>query len=271
MITMGNALDPDRSLWDLIAVEVRRQREQHEFSGSRLADLLGCDRSTVSRIENGLRRLSPGYAAKLDRLWRTELLFTRLVRLAYASDSGHWFASLIEYESLATRIKIWELAVIPGLLQTPDYARAVLSSGLSRNVDQDVEKRLARQAAVFDRPTPPHVFVILNWVVLEQVFGDAAIMRGQLAHLLEMSERPNVSMRVLDKDAGGHIGVNGSFRLLTVDDRDVAYAEAQGRGRLILDASEVQYYALAYDRLADIAAPLGSSRALIERTMETYR
>jgi transcriptional regulator with XRE-family HTH domain len=270
-MTVSSTLDPDRSLWDLIAVEVRRQRELHQLSGSQLADLLECDRSTVSRIENGLRRLSPAYATKLDNLWQAQLLFTRLVRFAYISDTGHWFTSLVEYEARATRIKIWELSVIPGLLQTPDYARAVLSSGLSRNVDQDVEKRLARQAAVFDRPNPPHVFVILNWVVLEQVFGDAEIMRAQLAHLIEMSERPNISMRVLDKDAGGHIGVNGSFRLLTVDDRDVAYAEAQGRGRLILDAPEVQYYALAYDRLADVAAPLGPSRALIERTMETYQ
>lgn len=268
---MNSTLDPDRSLWDLIAIEVRRQRELHQLSGSSLADVLGCDRSTVSRIENGLRRLSPSYASNLDEMWQTQLLFTRLVRFAYASDSGHWFASLMEYEARATRMKIWELSVIPGLLQTPDYARAVLSSGLSRTVDQDVEKRLARQTAVFDQPTPPHVFVILNWVALEQVFGDAVIMRGQLAHLIEMSERPNVSMRVLEKDAGGHIGVDGSFRLLTVDDRDVAYAEAQGRGRLILDAPEVQYYTLAYDRLADIAAPRGPSRALIERTMEVYQ
>ncbi|MGH3388969.1 MAG: DUF5753 domain-containing protein, partial [Actinomadura sp.] len=130
---------------------------------------------------------------------------------------------------------------------------------------------LARQAAVLDRETPPQIFVILNWVVLEQVFGGVEIMRAQLAHLREMSERPNISVRVLEKDAGGHLGVEGSFRLLTVDDRDIAYADAPARGRLILDPPEVQYLSVAYDRIGDIATPVGPSRALIERTMESYQ
>ncbi|WP_433326322.1 helix-turn-helix domain-containing protein [Spirillospora sp. CA-294931] len=268
---MSDVLDPNRSLWHLIAVEVRRQRELHKISGTRLADLLECDRSTVSRIENGLRRLSLAYAGRLDELWATEGLFTHLVGFASATDDGDWFTGLKEYEPRATRLRMWEISVVPGLLQTPDYARAVLSAGLNEDLDRAVELRLARQAAVFERPKPPQVFVILNWVVLEEVFGNATIMRGQLAHLIEMAELPNVSVRVLEKGAGGHMGVEGSFQVLTVDDRDIVYADAAGRGRLIVDPPEVQYLSTGYDRIGDIATTVGPSLSLIERTMEAYQ
>lgn len=268
---MSNPLDPDRSLWHVIAIEVRRQRELHGLSESELARELECDRSTVSRIENGIRRLSPKYAAKLDALWDMRLLFTRLVNFANATDHGDWFTGLKEFEARATRIKMWELSVVPGLLQTPDYARAVLSAGLVSDVGHEVEKRLARQAAVFDKPKPPHVSVILNWVVLQQPFGNAEIMRGQLAHVIEMGDLPSVSVRVLEKGAGDHMGVEGSFKLLTVDDRDIAYTDAPTRGRLILDPPDVQYLSVGYDRIGDIAATVGPSRALIEGTMETYQ
>jgi uncharacterized protein DUF5753 len=95
-------------------------------------------------------------------------------------------------------------------------------------------------------------------------------MRAQFAQLLERSERPNISVRVLEKDAGGHLGVEGSFCLLTVDDREVAYADARARDRLILNPSDVQL-SVAYDRIGAIAATVGPSRALIERTMESCR
>jgi Domain of unknown function (DUF5753) len=111
----------------------------------------------------------------------------------------------------------------------------------------------------------------LNWVVLEQVYGGAEIMRGQLARLLEVSELPNVSVRVLGRSAGAHMGLAGSFQLLTVDDRDIAYADAAARGRLILDTPDIQYLSVGFDRIGDLAAPVGPSRAAIETALETYR
>ena len=268
---MSSQLDPDRSLWHLTAVEVRRQRELHGLSGNRLAAILDCDRSTVSRIENGLRRLSVDYAAKLDRLWSTSGLFTRLVRFASATDAGDWFTGLTEHEARATRHRMWEALLMPGLLQTPDYARAALEAGLIDGVDQALEKRMARQTAVFGKTKTPLLSVILNWVVLEQIVGDPAIMRAQLAHLLEMCDLPHVSVRVLERSTGAHVGLDGSFTLLTVDDRDIAFADAPERGRLMIDPADVQRFAARYDRVSDVAAPVGPSRTLIERAMENYK
>jgi transcriptional regulator with XRE-family HTH domain len=264
------SLDPDRSLWHLIAVELRRQRELNKLSGSRLAALLGCDRSTVSRYESGTRKLPEKHAKVIDRAWGAEGLFERLVRYAKSGNDEDWFLGLTEYEAMATRIKMWEVLVVPGLLQTPDYARAVLTAGILDDVDAAVEKRMARQAAVFNRPKLPHLTVILNWVVLEQPIGPPEIMRAQLARLLEVGELPNVSVRILEKAARAHVGLDGSCILLTVNGKDIAFADAPQRGRIIREVHDVEDFAVRFDRIGDIAAPAGPSRALIERAMESY-
>ncbi|MFI0482624.1 helix-turn-helix domain-containing protein [Actinomadura sp. 9N215] len=268
---MIDDLNPDRSLWHLIAVEVRRQRELHHMSGNQLADRLEVDRSTVSRWENGLRRLGDTYAKKLDALWHTNGLFERLVGFATAIDVGDWMTDLSDYQARATRHRMWETVLVPGLFQTPDYARAALRVGLTNDSERALEQRLTRQAAVLDQPKIPHMSVILNWVVLAQPVGNAEVMRGQLVRLLEIADLPNVSVRVLEREAKEHCGLDGPFHLLTVDDKDIAFDDASMRGRLMLDPAEVQYFAVKYDRISDLATPVGPSRALIEQAMETYQ
>ncbi|MFC6886510.1 MULTISPECIES: Scr1 family TA system antitoxin-like transcriptional regulator [Actinomadura] len=266
-----DSLEPDRSLWDLIAVELRRQREERKISGTRLGIVLGCDRSTVSRYESGTLRLPEKHAKILDREWRLDLLFTRLVHFAKAGKNEDWFTGLTEYEAHATRLKMWEVLLVPGLLQTPEYARAALSAGLVEDVELELQKRMSRQQAVFERPKPPQISVVLNWVTLAQTLGDAEVMRGQFTKLLELSELPYVNVRILEESAGAHVGMDGCFQLLTVNDRDIAYAEAPQMGRLIRDPRDVQHIAVRYDRVGEVATPVGPSRTLIKRALERYR
>src|SRR5688500_7490671 len=154
-MTARESLDPDRSLWHVLAVELRRRREFRKISGSRLGAVLGCDRSTVSRYESGLLRIPERHARILDREWDTGGLFGSLVHHAKIRNVEDWFVGLTEYEARASRIRMWEMALVPGLLQTPEYARAALSVGLVDDLEAAIETRLARQAAVFDRPKPP--------------------------------------------------------------------------------------------------------------------
>lgn len=269
---MSYPLDPDRSLWHLIAVEVRRQRELHQLSGNRLSQILDCDRSTVSRIENGRRRLSRTYAQKLDDLWATWGLFVRLVVFAGAADDGDWFTGLTDYEARSTHYRQWQALWVPGLLQTPDYARAALTSGAGLvDVEEALRKRLARQEVFFSDKGARHVSILLSWFVLEQPVGGAAIMRAQLARLLEISELPHASVRVVEKTAGAHVGLDGSFVLLTAGEHDVAFMDAAERGRLLIDPPDVQRFQVRYERISNVAAPTGLSRELIERAMESYR
>lgn len=263
-------LDPARSIWHFIAVHLRRYREAHQMSGQALADLLGCDRSTVSRYESNRLRLKLEHAEIIDRTWNTNGMFTALIGFAQRADDGDWLVELAEFEARASRIRMWETSVVPGLFQTPDYARAALSAGTADDPQSSLERRLARQAAVFDRPKLPRVTALLSWAAVEQVVGGAEVMRGQIARLIELSELPHVSIRVVEKDAGAHPGLDGPFVLLTVGDRDLAYTEAATRGRFLMDPFDVQEVAVRYDLVSDMAAPVGPTRALLKAELEKY-
>ncbi|GAA4230244.1 helix-turn-helix transcriptional regulator [Actinomadura meridiana] len=264
-------LDPDRSMWDYIAVELRKERRTRGVSGAALARLIGRDRSIVSRIESGKIPMQLDHAEIIDREWNLERRFTRLVKFAKERKDDEWrLGDLSEQEARATRARMWELGLVPGLLQTPAYTRAVFSVGLVRDLDEAIETRLARQAAVFNKERPPEVSVILNWVVLEQPVGTADVMREQLAHLLELGDLPHVNLRVLEKSAGVHVGYDGSLMLLTVDARDIAYAEAPHGGGLVTDPKDVQQFEVRYDRIGHLAAPIGPSRVMIQQALETY-
>ncbi|GAB3673978.1 helix-turn-helix transcriptional regulator [Actinocorallia lasiicapitis] len=273
MATVRETLDPSTDMWHLIACELRRHRERGELSGARLAELLDCDRSTVSRYESGLLRLTEKHAAIVDRLWNTDGLFGALVGFARQKSSDDWFVDLRDYEARASRIKMWELTVVPGLLQTPAYTRALLTAGVSLidDLESAIERRLERQRAVFDKKNPPLVSAILNWVVLEQPVADNSTMLEQLEYLAELAARTNVSIRVLEKGAGVHMGLDGPCKLLTVEDRDIGFVDAPIAGRVLTQPADVQSVAIRFDQIGDLAAPLVSSSLLIKKAMEVYR
>ncbi|MFC6885162.1 MULTISPECIES: helix-turn-helix domain-containing protein [Actinomadura] len=265
-------LDPARSLWDLIAVELRRQIYVQSASQARVAEILECTRSYVSRLVNGTRHLSPAHAGRLDTAWKLRGLFAHLVAHAHARPDDDWLPSLAAYEARATRIRTWDVSVIPGLWQTPDYARATFerayAAGLISDVDSALAARLERQEAVWDRADPPRMSAILSWAVLETPAGGAEVMRGQLAHLLALAERPGVSVRVVGKHQGWHVGLDGACQLLTVGG-DVAFAEAPGMGRVVLDSERVERYARRIESVGDLAWTTADSRTAITKAMGT--
>ncbi|GAA4230808.1 helix-turn-helix transcriptional regulator [Actinomadura meridiana] len=269
-MALRDALDPDRSIWHFIAVHLRRYREANGLSGQALGDLLDCDRSTVSRYESGLLKIPRKHAKIVDRVWQTEGMFTALIRFAEQAADGDWLIGLAEYEKRATRIRLWEALLIPGLLQTEDYARAAILRGVAEDPEETLRVRMQRRADVFDKDKPPRFTAFLNWTVLAQPVGPPEVMRKQIAHLIEMSDLPHVSLRVVERTAGAHPGLDGSFKIVTVDDRELAYVEAATRGRFLMDPYDLQEVAVRYDLISDIAAPVGPSRTLLEQALESY-
>ena len=264
-----DSLDPAGSLWDLIAVQLRRHREEHKMSGSKLGVLLDLDRSSVSRLESGGMKLQIKHAKILDREWDTGGLFTFLVGFAIAGHDTEWFKAHTEMELRSSELRIWELSWIPGLFQTEDYARALFESGSSPDVEAGLEKRMKRQE-VLNRKPGPITRVFLDQGVLDQPVGGPDVMRAQLAALLEWSRHPNVTIRVVPRSVGAHMGRDGSFKIMTVGNADITYTEACGGGRLVMDADEVRSFRLRFDRISDRALPVDTSIDLIKRVMEEF-
>lgn len=212
------------------------------MSGTELGKLLGCDRSTISRIESGTLKIDEKQAAILDRHFNTGGHFLRLLRYAQLGHDPDWFKAFTGYEEAATSIRIYEALVVTGLLQTEDYARAILRAGrIVDDVEHALEIRKARQAVLAKDP-PPNMWVLLNEAVIHQPVGGPKVMREQLAHLLEVSRLPHISLRVVPREVGAHVGLDGSFSTLKSPTSRAAYASAIPGGRPILGAAEIEWY-----------------------------
>jgi hypothetical protein len=140
-------------------------------------------------------------------------------------------------------------------------------AGRDPDVEGSLARRMARQA-VLDRPNPPELWILLAETVLACAVGGPKVMREQLAALLEASERPNVMLRVVPNSAGANQGLDGPFKVIRVQERDVAFVEAPGGGRLILGTAEVQSFGIRFERIGAEALSPAASRSLIERLME---
>jgi DNA-binding XRE family transcriptional regulator len=260
--------DPMTSMWAWMAHDLRLYRMRHKMTQDDLGRVLGCVKSTVSRLESAQLQLDLKQAVKLDALWNTQGHFTRLLEYGRRAHDPDWIRQHADAESRATEIKTFEALVVPGLLQTREYSRDIfVTGGAGDDIDERVEERMRRQE-ILTRPNPPRLWVLLDQGVIDRPTADPEVMRGQLARLLEESHRANVSIRVVPRSCGLHAGLGGSFKILYHELGDVAYSEAQFGGRLVVSAAEVRGLAVQYDRIGAHAFPESHSRELIKRDME---
>ncbi|HEY7484012.1 MAG TPA: helix-turn-helix transcriptional regulator [Streptosporangiaceae bacterium] len=265
-----DSLNPRGSLWDLIAVQLRRHREQAKMSGTRLGDLLDLDRSSVSRLESGGIKLQEKHAKVVDHEWQTDELFAVLVHHARTGHVSEWLQAHLELEARSSELRIWELAWIPGLFQTEAYARAIFTAFARDDIDHWVTARMARQQTL-DRTPRPLIWAYLDQGVINQPVGGPEVMREQLARLLELAQQPNIRIRVIPRSVGAHVGRDGSFKIMTVAGGDQIYTEASEGGRLSADGTDVRLFRTHFTRIGDDALPVGDSLKLIQETMETFQ
>jgi transcriptional regulator with XRE-family HTH domain len=199
-----------------------------------------------------------------------EILGEKLKRRAYPG----WFAAWPDKEAQARRLRSFELVVVPGLLQTEDYAHAVLSTRVGATedeIDETVAARLARQQ-ILGREHPPELWVILDEGVLRRPVGGPEVMHGQLAHLASMARRPHIVVQVVPLAAGAHQGLDGgAFAIADFDDAaTIAYQDTAVSGQIIEDASEADALAHTWDTLRLEALPRAASLSLIEETARQW-
>lgn len=178
----------------------------------------------LSAWEKGQRVASPEDVARLLGALRVDdATYDRMMRLARRAKDDNWLDSnpsdlppalsgIVEYERTATHITNWELAIVPGLLQTPDYARAMLSSSDIDllQADSRLVTRLNRQR-ILAGPDPVRLTALVGEVAIREEIGSAEVMSDQMDHLLAMMDLPNISLRIVPANIGFHRGLIGSF------------------------------------------------------------
>jgi hypothetical protein len=176
-------------------------------------------------------------------------------------------------EFLQQLIRWWESLLVPGLLQTADYARALFEAWRPvdghRDVDVDVAARLARQD-IFDRPAPPSFGAVVDESVLYRCIGGAKVMHDQLLHMADVSERPRITVQVLPADVGAHVGLLGAFAIAGFPDDTpgMVYMESPDEGEATKHPGSVARIAVTYDTLRDEALGARASRDLIRKVAE---
>jgi transcriptional regulator with XRE-family HTH domain len=254
------------------AEELRLLRAKKGLTLRELADTVGWDASTLSRLENGRSLGGPEIAEALDQFYETPRLLLTLWELAMA-DPTQFKEQYRRYMVLeAEAMSLWHYGAVmpPGLLQTAGFAREALTAGglQGADLDQQVDARLGRRI-LLESDDPPQFRVVLSEAVLHNSLRDPGDWREQLEHLVRMSERPNVILQVLPFGNGLHGLVNTNVMFLRLlDGRTVAYAENDVWGELVEETGRVERALRAYDAVRDLALSAAESRAFILRKLE---
>jgi transcriptional regulator with XRE-family HTH domain len=273
---MTRNLDATRSPVAFFGAELRRVRVAAGLSQEQLGRQLSFSGDMVGKVETSERSPTPDFAARCDSAFpHLDGLFSRILELARRWNGPYpqWFRDWLDAEREATSLRTWQPILVPGLLQTADYARALFRAGQSASTTDDeleelVSARIERQA-ILDRPRPPELWVTLDEAVLHRHIGSRKIMYDQLLYLADISWRIGITVQVVPAEVGAHPGVLGAFTIAGFGGApSILYAETAVEGQTIERAALVSKAALAFDQLRAEALPRGASRELIGKVAE---
>ncbi|MFJ1746357.1 Scr1 family TA system antitoxin-like transcriptional regulator [Streptomyces sp. NPDC088116] len=263
MTVETDAPDPTTSLLAFFGSELRRIRTERGVSQEEAASRAHTTQSLISKVEAARRVPSEDLARDLDTAFRTDGHFKRLYPLVIKYAYPSWFLPFVELEREAVVMRVFESQIIPGLLQTEDYARAMLSAVRPDNLDDLVAARMSRHE-VFERDVPPRTWFVMDENALRRLIGGPEVMRVQLEHLIEQGRDPRCVIQVVPCTVPAHAGLAGPFTVLGFDEgADVLYVDGFSQGRTALDANEVAAASHAYDLLRAVALSPEESADLI--------
>jgi uncharacterized protein DUF5753 len=274
MVTPPRQLDPTHSARHLFAVQQRTQRQQHDMSLDRLADIVNYSKTQLHGVEMAERLPFPPLPGKLDVTFGTQGLFEGLWQAIQREQFPDRYRRFMELAGQATDIYEYAGHVVPGLLQTEAYARALCRAWTPEASESEIDERVVSRMSRQDRLTgdsSPVLWALLDEVVLRRPVGGSAVMHEQLAKLLPLVDTLNTTIQVLPFSHGEHALLGASLTLLTLPNRStVAYLEGIDDGNLIETPQAVRRRQRAYDRLRAYALAPRESEALIRAAMEDY-
>lgn len=267
---------------------LRTLRIEADMTIEQVAERLLCSPSKVSRMETGMRGTSQRDIRDLCDLYQVKDPAQRehLAKLAKEGREQAWwqpydlpfqFATYIGLEAEATRISAYQPGVVPGLLQVPDYARAVHEGSLPRLSDREIEERIqvrANRQKVLTRkdPSRPQYWVIIDEAALHRVIGNPDVMRAQMDRIIQAAELPNVTIQILPYTAGPHPALDSNFILL--DFRTpvptVVYVEGLAGFLYLERPQDVERYKQIFERLQSLSLEPRESIELITDLMSSY-
>ena len=269
-----------------LALELVRRREATGLSREQVARQLEWSTSTLFRIETGRSHPQPGNVrALLDLYGVTGPERNGLIQLARDARKPGWWHSFrdvlpnpyevyIGFEAGAASIRNFEPTLIPGLLQTEEYARQMFRKGpheLDRDsIERRVEVRQGRQR-ILARDDRPRLWAVIDEAALRRIVGSPKVMRDQLRHLIEAAEQGTTTLQVIPFSAGAHAGTTGSFVILSFPEAvpDIVYVETLAGDIYLEQHGDVDRYNIAFDRLLAMAMSPDESLRLIAQAADT--
>jgi transcriptional regulator with XRE-family HTH domain len=244
------------------------------MSQEELGKAINYSSSLVSAVETGQRPPTCEYLAGVDRVLKTGGLFQRLLsELVSVDQAPVWLRDWVIFEREATLIRWFQPLLVPGLLQTEAYARAVLEWGglLSpAEVERSLGSRMERQS-VLEKPMPPQFIAIVDEAVLHRLVGGRELMVDQCERLLASLDRPNVHFHVVPGSAGGHAGLAGPFILAKCRDFEVAHLDNSLRADIVDRHDSVDTLTRKWEAIRGEALPRAQSREQIEKAARRWQ
>ncbi|MEU8431900.1 helix-turn-helix transcriptional regulator [Streptomyces sp. NPDC029216] len=270
-----------------LGAELRRLRQAVGMTTQQVAERLLISQPKISLLENGRRLIKPRDVRDLCLLYgvQDQRLVDDLMRLARESGRQGWwnaygdipYGAYIGLEAEAATIHTYEPLVIPGLLQTPAYARAVIAGTIPHAVGDQaatrLEVRLRRQERLAAPENPLRLWAVLDEGALRRVVGSREVMREQLEHLNSLGAQPHITVQVLPHEVGAHPGVSGQFSLLEFSDAtdvSVVYLERFTSDLYLEKRSDVRIYGGLYAHLQAQALSPDSTRQFVAEAVEAY-
>ncbi|MFE2373678.1 helix-turn-helix domain-containing protein [Streptomyces sp. NPDC059398] len=267
--------------------ELRRLRELKGMTAEEVAERLLVSQSKISRLENGRRSISQRDVRDLCGVYEVEdhRIVDSLMQMAKDSRQQGWwhafgdipYSVYIGLETDAASLRVYDPQVVPGLLQTKQYAEALIAGALPETAVTDIEKRvqvrLRRQERVSAEESPLRLWVVIDESALRRVVGGKQLMISQLEHLVELSQLPHVTVQVLPFAVGAHPGINGQYAILEFPDAadsSVVYIEGVTSDLYLEKAQDVQKYSVMYEHLRAQALNVEQTREFIMEIAKGY-
>lgn len=256
---------------------LRAHREAAGLSRPQLAQALGCQASWIEKLETAQKPPSEPTADDLDVFFKTQArafwhMWREIKREGKHLAAPPGFSRYAQLETECSAMRSFESSAVPGLLQTPGYARAVMSSGLPLDALEDrVSARMERQELLI-RNDGPRMWFVIDEAALQRPFGGPEVMREQLAKLIDVATtNPRVEIRMLPFTSMTYAGLDGAFKVLSLPGGvDLAYHEGPEISQLIEDGSTVAEYRVRFDLVMGESLPTDESLKVIQKIQEGY-